>query len=333
MAKALKIVGILLTVLVMSYLGAHYWIRWKNTVHDDVTKLSRLVECEPNEVRSITITQAAAGKQEELAFARVDQPQPGVPPAISFAEGEWRYLRPRQGEGDATLLRRIASTLCELYDPIPLRESEMAAAESNPERRAVKLSVVLAGKKGEETVSIDFGSVSADRMNTVRLGTKDGNRVVKIPNRFLHSASLSPDLFLGLQVMKNSGDNIQLATLKVDGKERFTLERAGADWKLVVNGKDNGAASEEANRFVNRLATLKALDVLEPAYEPERCRSMNAKAVVEMRGVAGREEALRFDYGRGGDIAACSTLRRSKFRVHRDLLKYLDVPARALAGK
>jgi len=317
-------------VLIFSYMGAHYWIRWKNTVHDDVTKISRLVDCEPNEVRSLSILQSAEGMQEELIFQRVDQAQSGVPSVVAYAGAEWKYVKPMLGEADSTLIRRVASTLCEIYDPIALRESDMKPPEGEG-RKALRIAVGLEGKKKAENLSVEFGQVGPDRMNIVMVTSASiGKRVVKIPDRFLQSASLTPEQYRSLQVMRTNADNIQQATLKIDGKERFSLERAGADWKILAGGKA-GPASEEANRFVNRIATLKALDVLEPEHEPQRCRS--GKAVFEVRGIAGREEIVRFDYGRGGDIAACSTSRSMKFRVHRDLLKYLDVPAESLTKK
>lgn len=332
MAKYLKIAGTLLLIFVVSYLGAHYWIRWKNTVHDDVTKITKLVDCEPNDVRYISILQDVEGKGEELEFTRVDNAAPGVPPVVAFAEAEWKFLKPLTGEADATLLRRIASTLCELYDPTLLRAEDMVLSPPG-KRSARKLRGGMKGKGDAETLAIEFGAVGPDRMSFISLSKERKQRFAKIPERFQQIASLPPAEYRSLQVMRMAGDNLQVATLKFNGKERFTLERSGAGWRVLVNGKETGAASEEANRFVNRLATLKGMEVLEPEYSPERCRQETARAELLVRGVAGREESLRFDYGRGGDISACSTGRSMKFRVHRDLLKYIDVQPRALIAK
>lgn len=334
MAKILKIVGVLFVVLVATYLGAHYWIRAKNTVRDDVSKVSSLVECEPNDVRSISITQVLNGKSEELEFSRVDQAAPGVPAASAYAQADWRYVKPSQGEADSTLLRRIASTVCELYDPIMLKDGIADKAGESSVRKAELLQVAFKGKSGEKKLSFQFGSPGADRMMTVVV-KEDANeeRAAKIPVQLLQAVSLPPEQYQSLQVMRTDADNIQTATLRIDGKERFTLERLGSDWKILENGKDKGAASEEANRFVNRLATLKAIGVMEPSYGPELCRTSKARAVLDVRGVAGREETVHFDYGRSGEVAVCSTARTMKFRVHRDLVKYLDVPAKSLVVK
>lgn len=321
-------------VLIATYLGAHYWIRAKNTVHDDVTKVTSLVSCDPNDVRAISITQVLNGKNEELEFERVDKIVPGVPTASAYAQADWRYLKPSQGEADATLLRRIASTVCELYDPIMLKEAGTNMPRAADVRAAETLRVALKEKDGERKLEFSFGSPGTDRLVDVVL--KNDGRVkgaAKIPVQLLQAASLPSEQYQSLRVMRIEADNVQTATLRIDGRERFTLERLGADWKVLENGKDKGPASEEANRFVNRLATLKAVGILEPSYGVDLCRRGKTKAIFEVRGVAGREEAVHFDYGKGGDIAACSTARTMKFRVHRDLLKYLEVPAKALASK
>lgn len=332
MVKMMKITGILFLVLIASYLGAHYWIRWKNTVHDDVTKISRLVDCEPNDVRYLSIFQSTEGRVEELGFARTDTISPGTPSVVAFGESSWRYLSPFKGEADATLLRRLASTLCELYDPVLLRPEDMKYAPPG-KRVASKLVFGLGGKLGARAITFDLGAVGPDKLNFVLFTQDSKERVAKIPERFLMAASLPPEDFRSLQAMKIAADNVQVAKLKVDGKERFTLERAGAGWRVLLGEKELGQGSEEAARYINRLATLKALEVLEPEHSSQQCAAGKARAVLEVKGVANREESLRFDYGRGGDVSVCSTARTMKLRVHRDLLKYLDVPAKRLLAK
>lgn len=322
MAK--KILAIVF-LFVAFYMGAHFYIRWKNTVTDDVTKISRMVECQPNDLRSLVIQQAVEGKTEELRLERVDQPETGVPAVTAMARWEWRFTQPVTGEADPTLVRRIASTICELYDPIPVRPDDFHP-EVSPNRLARRVEAKLVAEGKEQTVAFEFG-VLADRNTVIRYHDGSGKeRTYKIPDRFLQVASVPPEGLRNLRVMKIEADNVQQATLKIDGKERFTLERAGADWKVLQAGKEKGEGSEEAERFVNRLSTLRALDVESPAYSSSDCLAAKAKVVFSVHAIGGREETLRFDYGRGGDVAGCSTLGSQKFRVHRDLVKYLEIP-------
>lgn len=321
MAKILKVSAGLLLVLIASYLGAHYWLRWKNTVRDDVTKVGRLVECEPNQVRAITIERGHDQSVEKLSFERVDQAAPGVPPAVAFSQADWRYRAPLTGEAEATLLRRLASTVCEFWDPVLVREGEVVASGNK---------LMFALDTGAR-IELELGSVGTDRLLPVRIKDPSGAvKGAKVPDLIFQVASRPAAEYRSKRVMRMEADNVQQATLKIDGKERFTLERAGAEWTVLTAGKKLGAAAEAAGRFVNRIASLQAIDVLEPEYGQKDCLNLKAKAELALRGVAGREETVVFDYGRGGDIAACSTARSMKFRVHRDLVRYLDVNPKSM---
>jgi len=323
----------LVVLFVVFYMSAHYYIRWKNTVTDDVTKISRLVECHPNDLRALRIQQRTEeGKPEELSFERVDQPQPGVPAVTAAERWEWKYVKPFPGEAEPVLIRRIASTICELYDPISLRDEDMKP-DTMSHRHAERLEATLATKSGPQNYIFEFGAVSPDHSNVIRFTGPGGTRVLRIPDHFLQAASLTPEAYRNLRVMRLEADNVERAELKIDGKERFTLERAGADWKVLLGGKEKGEGSEEASRFINRVSTLRAIGVDSPEYSPKDCESSPAKAVLNMHGVAGREEILRFNYGKAGDVAACSSARTMKFRVHHDLLQFLDIPMKSVLAK
>lgn len=317
----------LLALFIAFYLGAHFYIRWKNTVHDDVTKISRAVECQPNDFRALTLVQADGNKREEIRLERVDSPTGGLPSAVALAQWQWKIASPLAGEADAVLIRRIAATICELYDPIPVRETDFQP-ETATRRLAREVSAVLVSSGQEKKIKFEFGAWQ-DRQTVVRYTNESQKvRTLKIPDRFLQVTSVPPEEFRNLRVMRLDGDNVQRAVLRIDGKERFTLERAGADWSVLIAGKEKGQGSEEADRFVNRLSTLKALSVEEEGFSREACAKMPAKAVISFLGVADKDEELRFQYGAQGDLTGCSTRGTQKFRVHRDLVKYVDIPIR-----
>ena len=328
--RTLRSLVVLLVIFVAFYLGAHYWIRWRHTVTNDVAKISRLVECEPNELRLLEIQQSAEGKARELKFERVDQPEAGIPAVTQFGRSEWKFVSPLQGEADATILRRIASTLCELYDPIPLRAEDF---QGNPPDGSRRLLAGFAGVGGFRSLQFEFGPLTANRSSVIRFLDGKNQRVLRVPLALFQESSLPPEAYQNLRVMRMEGDNVQVISLSIDGKERFSLERNGADGAVMVGGKVKGAGSDEARRFLNRLASLRGLGVEDPAYSSADCQKGKARAVVSFRGVAGKEEALRFDYGKGGMIMACSTGRSSKYRVHRDLLQYLDLSAKSVTAK
>lgn len=329
--RVLRRVLTLLVIFVAFYMGAHYWIRWRNTVTDDVTKISRLVECEPNGMRRLKLVREVGGKAEELRFERVDQPEPGLTPAMQFARSEWKYVSPFEGEADPVALRRVASVICELYDPVPMRKEDAQGGPGADGARALTAS--FSGPGGALDVAFEFGPLSGGgRSSAIRFQGGGSERTVGIPSQLFQAASLAPEAYRNYRVMRVEGDNVQVVSLAVDGKERFSLERNGADWSVLAGGKQR-PGSEAAGRFLNRLASLRAIGIEDPAYSPERCAQDKARAVVGLRAVAGREETLRFSYGKTGNMVACSTDRSTKFLVHRDLLKFLDVSAASVTAQ
>ena len=315
-------------LFVVCYMAAHFYIRYKNTVTDDVSKIGRLVECQPNDARTITIWRNIEGRMEELRFERLDQPEPGLPAVTAVARWDWAMRAPSNGVADPTTMRRIASTLCELYDPVPVR-----AEEFHPEILTRRLARrVVVSLDGGRTATVEFGAL-ADRSTVIRFSGIGPPRLVRITDRFLEVVSLPAGDYKNLRVMRLETDNIQSAKLTIDGKERFSLERAGADWKVLLRGKAVGDGSEEAMKFLNRISTLRGIGVEAEGFPPEKCAALKAYAVVSALGIAGRQETLRFDFGPKGDIMACSSLGAQEFRVHHDMAQFLDVPLKRVVVK
>lgn len=319
MAK--KIITLFL-IFIAFYLGAHYWIRWRNRVHVDTIKTTSLVVCEANQLRALKILQREGAREELVTLERVDSFQPGLAPAQQLAKSEWKEILPVAGEADGVLLNRLVSLLCELYDPIPLRAADMVEAD-NSRRGAQKLEFSLEKNGRTEWHAIEFGAVSKDRQNIIRYRDGGGEeRVVKIPAQLSQLVSQPPKQFINLRVLKTTADDIQSASVTVGGKEKFLLERAGAEWRFLRGGRE-AKPREEVERYVNRFATLKALEA-EPAAKQD-CEGGAHKVKITFTRVAGEKEIVGFDYGKSGTLNACSSARSAKFKVHRDLLRYLEL--------
>jgi hypothetical protein len=316
-------IGIILLVFVAFYTGAHFWIRWRNTVTDDVTKLTRLVECDPNEVRSLNLTSRAEDEGVVLSFTRTDTARPGLSSSAQLTFSEWRMHSPLKGEADAAVLTRFASMFCELYDPIPTRDdlfSEGAVA-------AESLVFGLEGGKESGEHILRFGPVTEDRMNVVRyVSPRGAERTIKIQPKLLQLASLRSEDYLNRRVMRITADNVNVAIVFAGGKEKFTLEREGAGWRVLIAGKVQGGGSEEATKYVNRLTTLRALKADEDSLSPSACEDSASKMSVRVEGVGDRQETVYFQYGKTGPLTACNTARDALFTIHRDMVRYLETP-------
>jgi len=319
-------ISLLFVLFIACYMAAHYYIRYKNTVTDDVTKLGRLANCQPNDARAIKIEQATDGKMQALLFERTDKPAPGIPAVAAMEHWSWVMRSPESGVADPTAIRRIASTLCELYDPVPVRAEEFRP-ETSPRRLARRVEFTF--ERGPVAV-VEFGA-DLDRSTVIHYQGPEGDKMVRIPDRFLEVVSLPLADFKNMRVMRLETDNIQQATLTIDGKERFSLERAGADWNVLSQGKTVGSGSEEAVKFLNRISTLRGIGVLAEDFTEEKCAQLKPRAVVKVLDLTGREETVRFLYGKaGGDITACSSLGTQEFKVHHDMLPFLDVSLKSI---
>lgn len=324
---ARKILG-LVFLFVVCYLGMHFYIRHKNTVTDDVTKIGRLAECQPNDARVVTVQQYNDGKPVELRFERIDHPAAGVPAVAAVERWIWVMRTPVAGVADPAAVRRIISTLCELYDPQPVRAEEFRP-ETATRRLARKVEVAFDNGR---TSTVEFGMLT-DRSTVVRYSGPEGDKVVRIPDGFVEVASLPTGEYKNLRVMRLEADNIQQAVLNIDGKERFTLERAGADWKVLQDGKMLGRASDEAGKFINRVSTLRAIGVISEDFPGEACSRLAPKVKVNLLDISGRQEVVRYAYGATGDVIACSSLGAQEFKVHRDMVPYLEINAKSLLAK
>lgn len=315
-----KKIGIILLVFVCFYMGAHFYLRWKNSAREDVTKVAKLVDCDANKVRALKIAPPEAiEKYESSEFTRVDKAAEGVPAAAQLAASEWRITKPVSGEADGPTLVRIASMFCDLYDPAHVSPEEF-------KHPAAKLTVEVEGQ-GEHVLWM--GPATSDRMVVSRHRAPDGTeQTVKIPPNLLQVTSLKPAEYLNLRVLRMSADNVNSVSVFEGEREKFKLERQGDGWRVLSAGKDMGAGSEEARKFVNRLSTLKAVKADEKALSPTHCERGTSRMSVELVGVGDRKEALYFQYSKNkkGPVSACNTARDALFTVHQDFIPYLETP-------
>jgi hypothetical protein len=311
----------LLVIFIVFYLGAHFYLRWKNRVEVDTIKTTKLIDCEPNQVRGIRVQQGESGKDEVLKFTRVDTPEAGVPPAEQLARAIWRSDTGNGAEADVSVLNHLASLACEIYDPIPKRAGDFKS-EEKPSWRARSIEFTLGAGEKSEAHTVEFGPVGSDRQNLIRYRSAGTQQVAEISPQLLELASQPPQKFLSSRVLRMTADDIQTVAASYGGKEKFTLERVGSDWRMLVKGKAS-KGREDPDRFVNRLATLRALTV-RPG-QAENCGKGPSKVEFRLRGLGGKEELVAFDYGKSGSVTACSSARDALFGVHRDMLKYLDL--------
>lgn len=317
-----KKIGAFILIFFMAYAGGRAWMYWQDLRARSAPLSARLIECDPNDVRGIRILQKDG---KTLEFHRNDAPRPGVPTAALLAASQWQIQSNPVEEAEASILSRLSSIACDLYNPTSAEGETFAASAGN----AVTLELVLQREGNSSSHAIDFGPYTADRQSLVRYRGPSGGRLLHVTPKLLQLASLPAEEFKNLKVLRQGADQAMKATLFEGQKERFSLERNGAGWSIHAGGKLVGAGGEKASQYVNRLGTLRALSA-KPAGGT-KCEASPYKIRIALEGIGGRAEDLYLDYGKAGNIRACDSARDTIFEVHRDLLKYVDVPAKALA--
>jgi len=283
---------------------------------------ARLIDCDPNQVRGIRLLRKDG---TTLEFHRLDQPRAGVPSTVQLSSSQWRMMGSPEVEAEASILARLASMACDLYNPHPAEGEKFTESAG----AAKGLELVMQKDDVSTVHALDFGPIAADRQALVRYRGAGEPVQVHVTPKLLELSSLPIAEYRNLKVLRLNGDQVMMASVLDGKKERFTLERDGAGWSIHQMEKKVSDGGEKANQYVNRLGTLRALSA-KPA-EGAKCEARPFKVRIRLTGVGGRDEDLYLDYDQAGPIRACDTARDSFFEVHRDLLKYVDVPAKALS--
>ena len=318
----LKKIGYFLIAFVLAYAGGRGWVYFRERASRTTPLSVRLIDCDPNQVRGIRLL----GKDgNTLEFKRTDAPRAGVPSSAQLSASQWMMQGSPEQEADASVLSRLASMACDLYNPTPAEGETFG--ESAGRTKTLELAVQKDDLSGVH--SIDFGPMTSDRQALVRYRGAAGDVQVHVTPKLVQLASLQPEEYRNLKVLRLNGDQVMMAAVFDGKKERFTLERDGAGWSIHQAGKKIANGGVPANQYVNRLGTLRGLSS-KPAGGV-KCETRPFKMKIALNAVGGREETLYLDYDKAGNLRGCDSARDTFFEVHRDLLKYVDVPAKSLA--
>lgn len=323
-----KKIAIILFVFVGFYMAAHYYIRWKNTVTDNVTKVKKIIPCEPNDVTSIRFLGPQPG-QEEVEIVRSDTKEPGVPAVLQFELSEWKISGSPQREADQVLSTGIVAKICEIYDPIPTKEEEFQQAGGTKSKISAKIKVA----ETETQWTLEFSDLTKDRLVVMKINeNNESPKYYKTAAKLAQLISLPPKDFVNTRLMRMSADSINRVSVHFTRGESFQMERNGEGWDLKQADKALGAGNEESVKFVNRFTTLRATKVSYEELNPNLCDPDKARVRVQVEGLNQQIELLSFDYTKTGDIKACNSQRVAIFTIHRDFVKFLETPLNKMIG-
>jgi hypothetical protein len=304
-----KVIILIAVFLVTAFLGRIF-----SRSHHDASvekNATKLLECDAAKVRRIELN-----RDESLVFERTDQESERAFQAHVLDLIQWQMRAPAAHEADVARVSKIASLACETYSPEPESKAEaQGVAFDGP---SVFLSYGDSGQKFE----LHFAKKIESRKAFVRTGN---GRVYRLSENFYHLLTAPTEAFENRRVSRISPSNVMsLKTWR--GKQPLVeLERTGEGWILKNGNRTLGSGSIEATKYVNRAANLLALKI----YSGDSPCGKPAQFRVHVVGISDRQEEWKFIPAKEGFLV-CNSQRSDVYVVHKDIAKYLNVPAKKL---
>lgn len=329
-----KKIVVLMVIFVVTFGIARLWSNTRNTVSGSNAPRKPIIECSATKVRQISFERTGATPgDEKISLQRVDIAASGLADAIAALDAKWNTTSPEASEANADLSMRLADALCGFFEVVEEKNIEMGNVNLKIEFSEGEAAATGAGKKW--TLSFSEKTVRG----RVYLSVLGSSQIYSVPEKIAALFRMPFANYKNRRVMGNRLDNLQLARIKFSNKERFTLERAGADWQISFAKQKNLPTTDEATKFVNRLGTLMAMETFKNEISTEECAKLAPDVTVELEAVAGRKETIHFSkpkqsaFSTEKRMIACSSEHRALFGVHPDLWSFLDVQPKALMGK
>jgi hypothetical protein len=282
--------------------------------------------CQAQDVRSVLLKpRSDMGENTQVRLERVDAPRRDIPLEIAEESAVWRIASPDLGEADLLFVQRIVSSLCKI-----------PTAELIQDRDRVELGLDNPGFEldliGSTPVQISFGNALPERRVAVWIAGQGGiGAAYSIPDKFLQWLQVPVDRIRNRKLLRMPLEGIDLVVLKRANKEVFSLEREGANWKLEHDGKEFTATGAEAQKFINRLSTMQALEIRDQRAKEEDCQKQVKDFEILFEAADRSRETLRFSMpigeGKAGVVRslACSSAREGIFDVHPEIARYLEI--------
>lgn len=296
----------------------------------------RIFDCAATEVDRLQITRVYAdGTTDDLAFIR-EMPEGTDPKSSQVAQifSEWQMVGPVTAEGNTRLIKNIIGNICDLQNDRPYKENE-GLDVLGIEPLVTEINLMAENKKW--TIRLGKKEFESSTIAGIRSDSNSNNwKLFYAPNKINFLAKLPEKEFKNHLVSKMTVDNVQSLVLKKSGKQVFKLERQGDDF-LVITGTNKGkVGGEETRKFVNRIGSLAAINLEKADIKPEECKKLSAAFELDLEGVAGRKETIKFSLPTAvkGEkekrIRACNLSRKAIFLIHSDMKKYLETSPLAL---
>ncbi len=286
--------------------------------------------CDKNDITHFTLSQINGDKKDSNTFRRTNPIKKNIPDSARDLSAAWEFIEPDLGEADAQVLQRLVGSICSLPlgRAIPSRDKKKLGLD-NP-----RIKGSLQKPQPDDLPQVwhfQVGGKYTSRTVAIFLKKNDGSSAVyEAPLGLEKLLQSNTQRFLNRRVMRMPLGNVNYVNVQFAKRKGFTLERGSLDWKMLVEGETVAAPSDEIRRFVNRLGTLRALDILKKSVTEKKCRKLADAAIVQIEGIGNHKETLYFSEPQ--DLAnkkrkrmlTCNSQRKSLLGVHKDMWMYLN---------
>ncbi len=275
--------------------------------------VAKLLDCDPAKVRKIELR-----GRETIVLERTDTASDQLFRSHVLDLLRWDLRTPENREADAARASKLASLACETFNPEPVSSAEKESVVfDGPSVRLVY------GSNDQGNFDLKFSKKIIGRKAFVRVG--ENGPSFKVPENILQFFSVSVAELENRRVARITPGNVMMLETWRENKPLINLERNGDGWVLRQGKKVLGNGTAEADRYVNRAVNLYALKI----YSGESPCGKRPEFRLDVSGVSGRKEEWKFIPSKNGFLV-CNSQRDEVFLVHKDIAKYLNIPARRL---
>lgn len=288
--------------------------------------------CSNQDVKEISIARASSvGTDGIVRLLRVDVANPDTPDAVSLLRAEWNISTPDLGEADPLFVQRIVGELCfqplaqriGVPDPVQLKLTDPVIS--------AELRFLPPGKSSPETWVFRFGAALPQQRVALQLiRNGENNFFYSVPDSAFQLLSTPAERFRNRRLVKLPIEHIERVQVSFAGKAAYSAERGNGSWRIFEEGKEIGISSQEFLKFMNRLTTLRAMEIEAKEVTMERCQELAGAIQIDLEGADRSVEHLHF--GKPEDSSgenrmrmyACNSARKALFRIHKDMWIYLN---------
>lgn len=275
---------------------------------------AQLLDCDPNDVRKIELTESNRG---QIILERTDAAADQAFKSQVTDLIQWQMREPRRVEADAGKVSKLVGMLCHTYNPEKISDQEKQGVSFNG------TTVRIWEKADEQPVELQFSPKVVQRRGYVRVG--DSGAAYRVSEALFRVVSVPADFLENRKIARIVPSNVLRLRVWAKEKEAISMERNDDGWLLKRGEKILGNGSEEAERYVNRIVTLNALSLVAEHTVCQKAPDFR----LELGGVSGRKEELKFFFYKDG-MLGCNSDRSDTFLVHRDFAKYLSISPKKL---